>query len=128
LLVDLGSPLEVPRPSSLPRAEHKEYIDLMARYARRDTVSVQEIFLETAVPPVCSVIVTRVCCSYHSQGQPAVFVFQLSKVDVEALDIHLLMFHILKVRINIAVTWTRLEYIARRPSTFLLIKVVRSTS
>lgn len=80
LLVDLGSPLEVPRPSSLPCSDHKEYLDLMARYARRDTASVEEIFLETAVPP----------------GQPAVFVFQLSKVDVEALDIHLLMFHILK--------------------------------
>jgi hypothetical protein len=77
----------------------------MARYGRRDTASVEEIFLETAVPPVCSVVVKRVCCSYPLQGQPAAFVFQLSKVDVEALDIHLLMFHILKVRIDIATTY-----------------------
>ena len=42
-----------------------------------------------------------VCCLYLLQDQPAIFVFQLSKVDVEALDIHLLMFHILKVRIDL---------------------------
>jgi hypothetical protein len=54
LLVDLGSPLEVPRPSPLPCADHKEYLDLMARYAKRDTAPVEEIFLETSVPAVCS--------------------------------------------------------------------------
>lgn len=64
LLVDLGSPLEVPRPSSLPCSDHKEYLDLMARYARRDTASVEEIFLETAVPPVCSVVAEGTCYSY----------------------------------------------------------------
>lgn len=103
LLVDLGSPLEVPRPSSLTSAEHKDYLDLMARYARRDTSLVEEIFLETPVPPVCSFFSRKWICYLHElQGQPAIFVFQLSKVDVEALDIHLLMFHILKVCVQLA--------------------------
>lgn len=61
LLVDLGSPLEVPRPSSSPWAEHKGYLDLMARYARRDIASVEDMFLETAVPQVCTV-----CCVMES--------------------------------------------------------------
>jgi hypothetical protein len=47
-----------------------------------------------------ALIFGRKYVTHPSQDQAAVFVFQLSKVDVEALDIHLLMFHILKVRID----------------------------
>lgn len=45
LLVDLGPPLEVPRPSLLSCHEHREYQDLMLRFANRDTKQVEEIFL-----------------------------------------------------------------------------------
>ncbi|GLB34218.1 putative GTPase-activator protein for Ras-like GTPases [Lyophyllum shimeji] len=80
LLVDLGPPLEVPRPSALAHQAHPEYVDLVTRYCGRDTRQVEEIFLETGVP----------------LDQPAVFIFQLSKIDVECLDIELLMYHIFK--------------------------------
>ncbi|TFK62722.1 hypothetical protein BDN72DRAFT_964371 [Pluteus cervinus] len=81
LLVDLGSPLEVPRCSLQNSTEHREYLDLISRYAHRDTEPVWEIFQETDVP----------------QGQSAVFVLHLSKIDVETLDIELLMYHIFKL-------------------------------
>ncbi|KAF8645481.1 hypothetical protein AX16_007766 [Volvariella volvacea WC 439] len=81
LLVDLGAPLEVPRCSPYPCSEHQEYKDLMQRYAHRDTSSVAEIFQETSVP----------------SGQPAIFILRLSKIDVEALDIELLLYHIFKI-------------------------------
>ncbi|RDB19915.1 Neurofibromin [Hypsizygus marmoreus] len=80
LLVDLGPPLEVPRPSPLPSAIHREYNDLMARCSDRRTKEVEDIFLETDGPATKS----------------AVFILRLSKVDVEALDIELVMFYIFK--------------------------------
>ncbi|KAG5648701.1 hypothetical protein DXG03_000048 [Asterophora parasitica] len=49
LLVDLGPPLEIPRPSHLTHHVHPEYLDLMARCAGRDTREVEDIFLETGV-------------------------------------------------------------------------------
>jgi hypothetical protein len=52
LLVDLGSPLEVPRPSTLTSSDHREYLDLMARYAHRNTESMKRLFVETDVPSV----------------------------------------------------------------------------
>ncbi|KAM6496242.1 hypothetical protein JOM56_008948 [Amanita muscaria] len=57
------------------------YKQLMTRYSRRDTQSVQDIFVECCVPPPKS----------------AFFVFHLSKIDVESLDIELLMYHIFKI-------------------------------
>ncbi|KAF8872759.1 hypothetical protein BD779DRAFT_1679537 [Infundibulicybe gibba] len=80
LLVDLGAPLEVPRLSALNYDEHHEYLDLVARYANRETNQVGRIFMETDGP----------------QDQPAVFLLCLSKIDVEAIDIELLMYHIFK--------------------------------
>ena len=53
LLVDLKSPLEAPSPSTLASDLHEGYRQLMARYSRRDTQSVQDIFVEAGVPPVC---------------------------------------------------------------------------
>ena len=49
LLVDLGPPMEVPRLSNLTSDEHREYFDLMARQANRNTDSVKGLFIETDV-------------------------------------------------------------------------------
>jgi hypothetical protein len=57
-LVDIGDPLEVPQLSSLPRSEHEGFIDLMARYAHRNSDPIQEIFVETSMPQVSSSILT----------------------------------------------------------------------
>ncbi|KAJ7458402.1 hypothetical protein B0H11DRAFT_187286 [Mycena galericulata] len=80
LLVELGTPLDIPKLSSASSHEHRDYTDLMTRHAHRSTESVKEIFLETDMP----------------KDKPAVFLFCLSKIDVEALDIELLMYHIFK--------------------------------
>ncbi|KAJ6587786.1 hypothetical protein B0H10DRAFT_2233906 [Mycena sp. CBHHK59/15] len=80
LLVELGTPLDIPRLSSASSHEHRDYMDLMSRHAHRGTETVKGIFLETDTP----------------MDEPAVFLLCLSKIDVEALDIELLMFHIFK--------------------------------
>lgn len=56
LLVDLGSPMEVPRLSPTTCKDHADYLDLMERYARRDTDQVQPIFMETNTPIVCNIV------------------------------------------------------------------------
>uniref|UniRef100_A0A0W0FVQ0 Ras-GAP domain-containing protein n=1 Tax=Moniliophthora roreri TaxID=221103 RepID=A0A0W0FVQ0_MONRR len=81
LLVDLGSPLEVPRTSSLGSSEHPEYKDLMKRHANKVTDLVHDIFLETV----------------EDVHDTAYFVLRFNKIDVEALDVELLMYHIFKV-------------------------------
>ncbi|KAJ7620066.1 hypothetical protein FB45DRAFT_146957 [Roridomyces roridus] len=80
LLVELGTPLDIPKLSSALSHEHRDYLDLLSRHAHRSTESVKAIFLETDTP----------------RDKPAVFLFCLSKIDVEALDIELLMYHIFK--------------------------------
>jgi hypothetical protein len=52
ILIDLGEALEVPRLSLAPSSEHREYIDLMTRYANRNTDAVRDIFVETPLPQV----------------------------------------------------------------------------
>ncbi|KAF7293793.1 Ras-GAP domain-containing protein [Mycena chlorophos] len=81
LLVELGTPLDIPKLSSAPAGEHRDYVDLMARYAHRSTEAVRGIFVETDSP----------------MNKPVVFLFCLSKIDVEVLDIELLMYHIFKL-------------------------------
>ena len=49
LLVDLGPPMDAPRLSHLTSDEHKEYADLMARQANRNTASVEGLFIETDI-------------------------------------------------------------------------------
>ena len=51
-LVELGQPLESPKMSTLTSREHREYLDLMARCDRRDTTTVQELFVEGVTPQV----------------------------------------------------------------------------
>ncbi|KAJ7265356.1 hypothetical protein B0H12DRAFT_1201035 [Mycena haematopus] len=78
MLVELGTPLDIPKLSPASSHEHRDYLELMGRHQHRSTESVKNIFLETDTPT----------------DKPAVFLFLLSKIDVEALDIELLMYHI----------------------------------
>ncbi|KAF8270977.1 hypothetical protein EI94DRAFT_1797570 [Lactarius quietus] len=79
-LVDLGQPIEVPRLSVSSSAEHREYLDLVARYDRADVTAVRDIFVEA-------------CAGKDEQAR---FVFFVSMLDVETLDIELLLYHIFK--------------------------------
>ncbi|KAF5369620.1 hypothetical protein D9757_010458 [Collybiopsis confluens] len=83
LLVDLGPPLDVPKASHADRKDHRNYKDLMSRYADKSTDSVQDILCET-VPPS------------ESDGK-GYLVLRASKVNVEALDMELFMYHYFKV-------------------------------
>ncbi|KAJ2930404.1 hypothetical protein H1R20_g6694, partial [Candolleomyces eurysporus] len=80
LLVDLGTPLEVPKPSPLQSTEHPVYRELMEDFAGRNNSRVRDLFVEIEV----------------GVNEPSLFVFKLSKIDVEDLDIQLLMYHIFK--------------------------------
>ena len=51
-LVELGQPLESPKMSTLSSREHPAYLELMARCDRRDTTTVQDLFVEGITPPV----------------------------------------------------------------------------
>jgi hypothetical protein len=51
-LVDLGQPIEVPRLSAMSSLEHREYLDLVARYDRADVTAVRDIFVETGAGKV----------------------------------------------------------------------------
>ncbi|KAG1755407.1 hypothetical protein EDB19DRAFT_1661084 [Suillus lakei] len=84
LLVELQEVPEVPRFSTLPRSEHREFIDLMNRCAHRSIESVQDIFVAADV----------------ALDLPAVFVLRVCQIDVEALDIELLMYHSLKTLLS----------------------------
>ncbi|KAF7329572.1 Ras-GAP domain-containing protein [Mycena kentingensis (nom. inval.)] len=80
LLVELGTPLDIPKLSSASSDQHRDYIDLMARHAHRSTDSVKDIFIETDT----------------AMEKRAVFICCLSKIDVEVLDIELFMYHIFR--------------------------------
>ncbi|KAF9238786.1 hypothetical protein BU15DRAFT_88233 [Melanogaster broomeanus] len=79
-LVELQEAPEVPRLSLLRSSEHREFIDLMNRCAHRSIDAIRDIFLPAEV----------------AQDAPAIFVVRVCKIDVEALDVELLMFHLLK--------------------------------
>jgi len=51
-LVDLGQPIEVPRLSAMSSSEHREYLDLVARYDRADVTAVRDIFVEAGAGKV----------------------------------------------------------------------------
>ena len=53
LLVDLGPPLEVPRLSTAPSADNREFLKLIERNGNRDASSVRRLFLETDVKVCC---------------------------------------------------------------------------
>jgi neurofibromin 1 len=93
LLVDMGDPFSIPELSLLIRSEHNDYLELMSRYAHRNTDPVKDIFIEASS--------SRVSTPPDHQLYPKSCNFPgpaMSKIDVDALDIDLLMFHIFKVR------------------------------
>ncbi|KAH7887502.1 hypothetical protein F5I97DRAFT_2056906 [Phlebopus sp. FC_14] len=80
VLVELQEAPAVPRLSQLHSSEHREFMDLMNRCAYRSTDAVRDIFVvATDVPDT-----------------PAIFVLRVCRIDVEALDIELLMYYMLK--------------------------------
>lgn len=80
LLVDLGTPVGIPELCHVASQDSIGYHELMSRYSDQSTASVQNFFVET--PP-------------NDQGL-TLFVLRLNKFDVEAIDIELLMYYILK--------------------------------
>jgi hypothetical protein len=103
-LVDLGQPIEVPRLSAMSSSEHRDYLDLVARYDRADVTAVRDIFVEAVVGKVLSLFrVVSTLLLICLQDEPARFVFFVSKLDVETLDIELLLYHIFKVSHYLAV-------------------------
>ncbi|KAF8559154.1 hypothetical protein OG21DRAFT_1570167 [Imleria badia] len=107
LLVELQEAPEVPRLSLLQSSEHREFIDLMNRCCHRNIEPVRDIFVSANV----------------AEDVPAVFVLRVCKIDVEALDIELLMYHILK-----ASTLTSSEYGKRHYEIILDCTSFTSTS
>ena len=89
--------MEVPRLSNLKSDEHREYSELMARQANRDTTSVEKLFIETDVCVRFFISYLSYNCSAPLQDNNAVFVLLFSSIDVENLDIELFMYHIFKV-------------------------------
>jgi hypothetical protein len=65
-LVDLGQPIEVPRLSAMSSLEHREYLDLVARYDRADVTAVRDIFVETGAGKVRIVL----CMEFPSLTRP----------------------------------------------------------
>ncbi|KAL0949203.1 hypothetical protein HGRIS_009281 [Hohenbuehelia grisea] len=80
LMVDLGKPLEPPTLSPATTSDHQEYLDLMTRFSNKNVGPVQDIFVEL---PLSSRLPKTVF-----------FALFVSKIDVQALDIELLMYHI----------------------------------
>ncbi|KAL4081516.1 hypothetical protein V8B97DRAFT_1923406 [Scleroderma yunnanense] len=81
LLVELQEAPEVPRFSQCRSPDHRDFVSLMYRCSHRSIESVRDIFVAADVPT----------------NHPAMFVLRVCKLDVEALDIELLMYHILKM-------------------------------
>ncbi len=54
-LVDLGQPIEVPRLSVSSSTEHREYLDLVARYDRADVTAVRDILVEASAGKVVTI-------------------------------------------------------------------------
>lgn len=98
LLVDLGQPPEVPRPSTTHSALHLPYIHLMEECAGRDISRVRHLFVEVDVPTVRRLLVDSSHGSDDGlQNQPALFLFNLSQLDVEDFEIKDLLYHIFTV-------------------------------
>jgi hypothetical protein len=96
-LVDLGQPIEVPRLSVLSSSGHREYLDLVSRYDRTDVTAVRDIFVEAGAGKVVTFPRVHSTLSDYFQDEQARFVFFVSKLDVETLDIELLLYHIFRV-------------------------------
>ncbi|THU89907.1 hypothetical protein K435DRAFT_864784 [Dendrothele bispora CBS 962.96] len=83
---DLGPPLEPPKPSMQYSKEHRLYKDLMARQKDKSTDAVQHIFVSTDLS--------------SDPHDPVYFMLRSNKIDVEALDLELLMYHMFKLLLS----------------------------
>jgi hypothetical protein len=117
--VDLGQPIEVPRISVSSSSEHREYLDLVARYDRADVAAVRDIFVEASAGKVVVFFMMRDRLLECFQDEQARFVFFVSMLDVETLDIELLLYHIFKV--SPALTYR--GYNSRRPLNLALFRL-----
>lgn len=79
-LIDGNQSAMIPQRSELTSDQHEDYRSLMSRFSHRDTSSVQHLFAPADSP----------------RDQPAIFVMRVSKIDVEALDLELLLFYVFK--------------------------------
>jgi hypothetical protein len=52
LLVDLGTPAEIPKPSTLNSYQHPDYLNLMDEYEGANTSRVRDLFVEVDSPLV----------------------------------------------------------------------------
>jgi len=52
-LVEIGAPLEIPKPSAIPASQHPRFQEFIQRNSHRNTDGVRDIFLESPVPKVC---------------------------------------------------------------------------
>ncbi|EKM59988.1 uncharacterized protein PHACADRAFT_115378 [Phanerochaete carnosa HHB-10118-sp] len=79
-LIDANQLGVIPQKSELTSDQHEEYRALMSRFHHRDTSSVQHLFAPAGTPP----------------DQLAIFVVVVSKIEVEALDLELLLYYVFK--------------------------------
>ncbi|KAG8959528.1 Ras GTPase activating protein ira2 [Tulasnella sp. 419] len=79
-LVEIGAPMEVPKPPMIPSSQHVRFQEFLQRNGHRNTESVREIFQETQTP---------------SDRNP-VFIISLHKLNVETIDLELLAAYIFK--------------------------------
>lgn len=78
-LVDLGQPIEVPRLSAMSSLEHREYLDLVARYDRADVTAVRDIFVESGAGKVRSFLVRCFPISHSAPRTNQRGLFSLSR-------------------------------------------------
>ncbi|KAG8981934.1 Ras GTPase activating protein ira2 [Tulasnella sp. 425] len=79
-LVEIGEPLEIPRPTPLGAAQHMRFRDFIQRNGQRNMDGVKDIFLSPAGP---------------LDRSPA-FILSLHKLNIETVDLELLAAFILK--------------------------------
>lgn len=69
-LVEIGEPLEIPRPTPLGAAQHMRFRDFIQRNGQRNMDGVKDIFLSPAGPLVCVVYSTYLANGKVTQDFP----------------------------------------------------------
>ncbi|KAG9015978.1 Ras GTPase activating protein ira2 [Tulasnella sp. 427] len=83
-LVEIGEPLEIPKPIPLNAAQHGRFRDFMQRNGQRNMDGVKEIFL----------------CPASPVDRSLAFILSLHKLNVETVDLELLAAYILKTLLS----------------------------